>query len=232
MTDRLPVNWPEIEARYVVYGDTPQQLEQIYAISAKTIRNRASEEGWLDKRKKSEQKTSAISIGDCEKAILPLKSKWLEEVCAIAFSDIADLLEYSASTGLKLKDFQAMLPEARRTIKSIKEKRNALEAGGDYEDNQLFETQTEIKREDKLKALDMLARHFRLYAQKDEPTNTEAAGSPVYQSIYTTDQFDAAPTGNYASKAILPVAGGDSGETERQDDRSDREADRILLDES
>ncbi len=57
--------------------------------------------------------------------------------------------------------------------------------------------------------------------QEEKQEDGAQTSNPVYRSIYQNCQFDASTTGNFASKAIVPVESGNPGEEEWEDDSSD-----------
>jgi phage terminase small subunit len=87
----------------------------------------------------------------------------LEELRRVAFSDIVDIFDEAGH----LRAVHELSPEARATIASIKVTKTNLTSGDGMEDV------VEVKRWDKLKALEVLAKHFRLLEPEGRPIMVE-----------------------------------------------------------
>ena len=50
MAEKKPPNWAEIETRYCVHGEKPEDIVKDYNVAAQTIYHRASKGGWKQKQ--------------------------------------------------------------------------------------------------------------------------------------------------------------------------------------
>ena len=101
-----------------------------------------------------------------EKAIVD-KAEVLKELKKIAFSDLAEYLEYDTSGNITLKPSTELPPELTAAIAEIKQR---------Y-DSQGNVRSMDFKLHDKLTALDKLARHLNLYG--DDKTDDNGSGITI-----------------------------------------------------
>ena len=100
----------------------------------------------------------------------------LEEVAAVAFSDIGHILDFSGPAP-RLRPVNEIPEAARRAIASIKLKRYTEGKGDQAREAEVLELRLWNKND----ALDKLMKHLRLFNERAEPTGTDPqdSGRPV-----------------------------------------------------
>lgn len=89
----------------------------------------------------------------------------LRELARIAFADMADVFQEDPSTGLPVpREWSTVPPSAKRAIRSVKVKKRVIRNDEHFLEEIL---EVEYKFNDKLKALDQLARHLGLTKESD-----------------------------------------------------------------
>lgn len=86
----------------------------------------------------------------------------LKELAAVAFSDLGELIEFTAE-GFRFKDAGAVSEAARRAVSGIKVRR---EAGGP---NREPAEVVEFKLWPKVESLNLLGKHLGMWKEKDDP---------------------------------------------------------------
>lgn len=107
-------------------------------------------------------------------------SKLFRELCAIAFSDIADYITVSEGGEVSVHPTSTIPPKKRKAIKKIREKRRILTTPGSKDKpdgEQILDQTTEYELYDKLESLKYLCRLKGLEIQKMELTGKD--GAPI-----------------------------------------------------
>jgi phage terminase small subunit len=124
----------------------------------------------------------------------------LEELEAVAYSDIADFLEVRPDGAVCVRDPSTLPPQARRAIRSI---RLRLERERDADGQWITTPRYEVVLWDKLAAMQMLARHYGLL-DGPEPQEQEAGETEVRVTM------------------VIPRADGRTGSLVQQSTATDR----------
>lgn len=164
--------WEQIKERYLK-GETAKQIATDYdGLKPSAIHQKSSKHGWI--REKEHVKAEVVKRAETAYPvnIEGIRPKVVEELCGIAFSDIANYMEIEEGGGLHLKAFSEMPPGATKCIKIIKERRRIIES----KDGQsiVVDSQMEYTLLDKLKALELLAKICGLFTEQITVNNMPA----------------------------------------------------------
>jgi len=100
----------------------------------------------------------------------------VKELAMIGFSDLANYITIDPLTGaIQAKGFEEMPPGESRALKAIKEDR-AIKEGADGKDVTLYDKVSFVMH-DKIRALEILARHLGMLIERHELTGDE--GGPI-----------------------------------------------------
>jgi hypothetical protein len=191
MAKQKAINWPAIKKRYLL-DEKPKKIALDYEnLTAKQISAKAERESWKGKKEEIKGKVELDVLDE------------LDEIHSIYSGLILD-------TGKKLKQARA----------------EGL-IGLTIQDGEGFASK--FADNDQKAGLALILEH-RKHANKLQLAKMEQEAKkpdvpetsrPVYRSIYKGGDFNSTSTGNFASKAILPVESGDSRSPEWEDDSSD-----------
>lgn len=155
------VDWNAIKEGYLE-GQTARMLAEANGITAQMVYKKARAEGWQREKEHMDATIAQRLIDKFPMDLARLRPDIVQELSAIALSDIADYLFVDDDGVLQLKPFSQMPKGATRCIKVVKErKRVSVDADG----NKIVESQIEYTLLDKLKALETLAKITGLFSE-------------------------------------------------------------------
>jgi len=126
-----------------------------------------------------------------------------EELARIGFSNMDEFAEWSEN-GVKLKNSDTLPTDAKRCVQEVSEVRTKV--GG------LYQTTLKFKLHDKVKALDMLARHVGMYAEADGRAQAIGAiGVEMFRKMMEDAAQPGAPSINVTPAYIVDGRNGNNG---------------------
>ncbi len=103
----------------------------------------------------------------------------IEELALIAFADMGDFASVNDDGAIQFKRFDQLPARGTRIIKKIKESITTLSKGDDCT---VIQTKPQLELHDKMKALELLGKHFGLFNDK-KPEAPEAGPDPLLDAI-------------------------------------------------
>lgn len=94
----------------------------------------------------------------------------LQELGIIAFADIKDYITIEKGGRVEMKPFDEMPEDATRAIESVKEALKLLDSGEGDGVGVILDRRLEFKQHSKIKALELLGKHMKLFTDKVELT--------------------------------------------------------------
>lgn len=197
------------------FGLTPQQVRfcQIYSnsmngtqaaiaagfseVSARTIASRLLSKDniqayLIDLAARTEEKT------------IVTKARVLEELAALGFSDMKDFIEFRKGKKPRVKSFEETGEAKTRAIKKIKIRERRIEVDDEKADEFVgntgdepirggksitLESHVEFELHDKIRPLDMMARHLKMYETDDDAGDTPDV-DPVLDALGVSAKED------------------------------------------